>query len=67
LERLNLGLSVAFLPEHLLGGSDRETCIVAGLSGILVFVPQIMILFGLITLLEDTWLYGPNQFFDAIS
>ncbi len=28
--------------------------IVAGLSGILVFVPQIMILFGLITLLEDT-------------
>ena len=27
---------------------------VAGLSGILVFVPQIMILFGLITLLEDT-------------
>lgn len=28
--------------------------IVAGLSGILVFVPQIMILFGLITLLEDS-------------
>ncbi len=28
--------------------------IVAGLSGILIFVPQIMILFGLITLLEDT-------------
>ncbi len=27
---------------------------VAGLSGILVFVPQIMILFGLITILEDT-------------
>lgn len=27
---------------------------IAGLSGILVFVPQIMILFGLITLLEDT-------------
>lgn len=26
----------------------------AGLSGILVFVPQIMILFGLITILEDT-------------
>ena len=26
----------------------------AGLSGIMVFVPQIMILFGLITLLEDT-------------
>jgi ferrous iron transport protein B len=28
--------------------------ILAGLSGIMVFVPQIMILFGLITLLEDT-------------
>lgn len=28
--------------------------VVAGLSGILIFVPQIMILFGLITLLEDT-------------
>ncbi len=27
---------------------------IAGLNGILVFVPQIMILFGLITLLEDT-------------
>ncbi|HMH31414.1 MAG TPA: ferrous iron transport protein B, partial [Puia sp.] len=28
--------------------------LLAGLSGILVFIPQIMILFGLITLLEDT-------------
>ncbi len=28
--------------------------IIAGLSGIMLFVPQIMILFGLITLLEDT-------------
>lgn len=28
--------------------------IIAGLSGIAVFVPQIMILFGLITILEDT-------------
>jgi len=28
--------------------------LIAGLSGILVFVPQIMILFGLITILEDT-------------
>ena len=28
--------------------------VVAGLSGILMFVPQIMILFGLITLIEDT-------------
>ena len=28
--------------------------VVAGLSGILVFVPQIMILFGLVTILEDS-------------
>ncbi|NTS40093.1 ferrous iron transport protein B [Flavisolibacter sp. BT320] len=28
--------------------------ILAGLSGIIIFVPQIMILFGLITILEDT-------------
>jgi len=28
--------------------------LIAGLNGILVFVPQIMILFGLITILEDT-------------
>ena len=28
--------------------------IIAGLGGILVFIPQIMILFGLITILEDT-------------
>jgi len=28
--------------------------VVAGLSGILIFVPQIMILFGMITVLEDT-------------
>ncbi|MEO6719708.1 MAG: ferrous iron transport protein B [Ferruginibacter sp.] len=28
--------------------------VLAGLSGILMFIPQIMILFGLITLLEDT-------------
>jgi len=28
--------------------------VIAGLSGILVFVPQIMILFGLVTILEDT-------------
>jgi ferrous iron transport protein B len=28
--------------------------VIAGLSGILVFVPQIMILFGLVTLLEDS-------------
>lgn len=28
--------------------------VVAGLSGIVIFIPQIMILFGLITILEDT-------------
>lgn len=28
--------------------------VLAGLSGIMIFIPQIMILFGLITLLEDT-------------
>ena len=49
---LSSGLS-SFLPQRwwsdlLING------VVAGLSGILVFVPQIMILFGLITLLEDT-------------
>jgi ferrous iron transport protein B len=50
--RLNEALS-ANLPSNrwtdlLLNG------VLAGLSGILIFVPQIMILFGLITLLEDT-------------
>ncbi len=50
--RLNQGLG-AILPDTrwtdlFLNG------LLAGLSGILVFVPQIMILFGLITLLEDT-------------
>jgi len=50
--RLGAGLS-HLLPEAwwsnlLING------LLAGLSGILVFVPQIMILFGLITILEDT-------------
>lgn len=50
--KLNQSLS-SVLPENtwtdlLLNG------VLAGLSGILIFVPQIMILFGLITLLEDT-------------
>lgn len=41
------------LPNHW--GSDLFiNGFLAGLSGILVFVPQIMILFGLITLLEDS-------------
>jgi ferrous iron transport protein B len=41
-------LPVGWFSDLLLNG------LLAGLSGILVFVPQIMILFGLITLLEDT-------------
>jgi len=41
-------LPVAWWSNLLVNG------LLAGLSGILVFVPQIMILFGLITILEDT-------------
>lgn len=41
-------LPVGWLTDLFING------ILAGLSGIIVFVPQIMILFGLITLLEDT-------------
>lgn len=46
-----------FLGDHLPQAWWSDLLIngvVAGLSGIMVFVPQIMILFGLITLLEDT-------------
>ncbi len=43
----------SFLPDTW--WSDLLTNgLIAGLSGIVVFVPQIMILFGLITVLEDT-------------
>lgn len=45
---LNNVLPEAWWSDLLVNG------LVAGLNGILVFVPQIMILFGLITLLEDT-------------
>jgi ferrous iron transport protein B len=45
---LSRSLPVNYLSDLLVNG------LLAGLSGILVFVPQIMILFGLITLLEDT-------------
>ncbi len=45
---LNLYLPQAWWSDLLING------FVAGLSGIFVFVPQIMILFGLITILEDT-------------
>lgn len=43
----------SFLPKNWLSDLFLNG-ILAGLSGILVFVPQIMILFGLITVLEDT-------------
>lgn len=45
---LNALLPSAWWSDLLVNG------LIAGLNGILVFVPQIMILFGLITLLEDT-------------
>ncbi len=45
---LTTHLPVGWLSDLVING------VVAGLSGIMVFVPQIMILFGLITLLEDT-------------
>lgn len=41
------------LPDNWLGSLVLEG-VVAGLGGILVFVPQIMILFGMVTFLEDT-------------
>ena len=43
----------AFLPETWWSNLFTKG-IMAGLSGIVVFVPQIMILFGLITILEDS-------------
>ncbi|MFN5253016.1 MAG: ferrous iron transport protein B, partial [Chitinophagaceae bacterium] len=45
---LNAVLPAAWWQDLLVNG------IVAGIGGIVVFVPQIMILFGIITLLEDT-------------
>jgi ferrous iron transport protein B len=45
---LNASLPQAWWSDLLING------VVAGLSGIMVFIPQIMILFGLITILEDT-------------
>jgi len=45
---LNHVLPVGWFSDLVVNG------IVAGLSGIMIFVPQIMILFGLITILEDT-------------
>jgi ferrous iron transport protein B len=45
---LNTTLPQAWWSDLLING------VVAGMGGIVIFVPQIMILFGLITLLEDT-------------
>ncbi len=45
---LNAHLPQAWWSDLIVNG------LVAGLSGIMVFIPQIMILFGLITILEDT-------------
>jgi ferrous iron transport protein B len=45
---LSQSLTQAWWSDLLING------IVAGLSGIMVFIPQIMILFGLITLIEDS-------------
>lgn len=50
--RLGSGLS-SILPDNWLGDLAVNG-IVAGIGGIMVFVPQIIILFGLINLLEDT-------------
>ncbi len=51
------GLMGGWLSEHLAANWLSDLFIngfLAGLSGIMIFVPQIMILFGLITLLEDS-------------
>lgn len=41
------------LPDNFLSNLFTDG-ILAGISGIVIFIPQIMILFGMITLLEDT-------------
>lgn len=56
IEKFFAGIS-AFLNDTLSASWWSDLIVngfVAGLSGILVFVPQIMILFGLVTILEDT-------------
>ena len=47
------GRMTEILPDNWLGDLVVNG-IIAGVGGVLVFVPQIMILFGMITLLEDT-------------
>ena len=51
------GMLASWFTDVLPGGWASDLFvngILAGLSGILIFIPQIMILFGLITLLEDS-------------
>ena len=46
-----------FLNEHMVANTFSDLVInglIAGIGGIVIFIPQIMILFGFITLLEDT-------------
>lgn len=53
----SLGKLSGYLLTHLPAAWYTDILVngvLAGLSGILVFIPQIMILFGVITLLEDT-------------
>jgi ferrous iron transport protein B len=45
---LSQNLPATILSDLLING------VIAGLSGVLTFIPQIMLLFGLITILEDT-------------
>src|ERR1051326_1912334 len=49
-----LNSSLSFILPEAWWSNLLTKGVLSGLSGILVFVPQIMILFGLITLLEDT-------------
>lgn len=59
MDMINLGMALlgewvkAVMGENLLSAFISDG-IIAGLGGVLVFVPQIMILFGLFTLLEDS-------------
>ncbi|HTB99447.1 MAG TPA: ferrous iron transport protein B [Ferruginibacter sp.] len=48
------GFLSGVLPQQVWWSDLLINGVLAGLSGIMVFIPQIMILFGLITLLEDT-------------
>ena len=51
------GQWISFLKTNLPASFLTDLCvngILAGINGIVVFIPQIMILFGLITILEDT-------------